>query len=355
MTNFWKKFLLCLLTSLALHNPLLQPEDYSIIFVHIGKKLPLYAEEALAQARLFNENSPIILLANKSAIESMEHPSLLQSASITAVSCESLKMSDAHKNFIKNSRLNENFREGFWRYTSERFLYLADLVAAYDLKNVFHLEYDNMLYADLSKYLPIFTEHYSSIAATFDNETRCVPGFLYFRDKKSLLDLANYFSLHARSGKNDMELIALYRKEKGKERIGNLPIIHLNYLLKNKILSSGKRKVKNKFDFSTHVEEFRAIFDAAAIGQYLGGIDPRNGHSKPGFINESCIFIASDLTFEWEMNEKGLYVPYATYRKERLPIVNLHIHSKNLKAFSSLIAQPKRLPLQRKEEMENLL
>ena len=80
---------------------------------------------------------------------------------------------------------------------------------------------------------------------------------------------------------------------------------------------------------------FLSIFDGAAIGQFLGGIDPKNGVSKPGFINESCLFNPSLIKFTWEVDDCDRRVPYASYGNSISRINNLHIHSKNLQKFTS--------------------
>ena len=44
----------------------------------------------------------------------------------------------------------------------------------------------------------------------------------------------------------------------------------------------------NSNDYVNHIDEFDSVFYAAAIGQYLGGIDTTNSHGKStvGFVNE---------------------------------------------------------------------
>jgi hypothetical protein len=76
------------------------------------------------------------------------------------------------------------------------------------------------------------------------------------------------------------------------------------------------------------------IFDAAAIGQYLGGIDPIHaGGATPGFINETCTIDYSKYTFHWKKNPKGLWIPNICVGGIYYPVLGLHIHSKNLKNF----------------------
>jgi hypothetical protein len=96
------------------------------------------------------------------------------------------------------------------------------------------------------------------------------------------------------------------------------------------------------------------VFDAAAIGQYLGGADSRSFRPLrrfwhrflkpktpilpslgPGFINESCLFDASLFSYLWGPDAQGRRVPYMVFEGQQIPIANLHIHSKDLARFAS--------------------
>lgn len=80
-------------------------------------------------------------------------------------------------------------------------------------------------------------------------------------------------------------------------------------------------------------DKFNYIFDAAAIGQYLGGVDPRNipGNTK-GFVNETCVINFDKYSFIWKF-ENNIIKPFIIIDNIKYPIFNLHIHSKNLKDF----------------------
>jgi hypothetical protein len=74
------------------------------------------------------------------------------------------------------------------------------------------------------------------------------------------------------------------------------------------------------------------LFDGAAIGQYLGGVDPRNNSSNSiGFVNEQCIFNVSNYKYIWKNNE-----PYMIINGSIVKINNLHIHCKDLKKFMKI-------------------
>ena len=182
-------------------------DDYSIVFVHIGSKIPSYAATAISQARLFNPDCKIIMLGNDSALNDFQfnHPNL----KYDPIACESLEMSPEHKQFLDTCSLDTEFWNGFWKYTSERFLYLYDLISQFNMQNVFHMEYDNMLYVDLKELLPCFQHYYKGIGATFDNDSRCIPGFIFIKDRIGMQKLAKCFSENA--GSNDMIVLSLFK------------------------------------------------------------------------------------------------------------------------------------------------
>jgi hypothetical protein len=124
-----------------------------------------------------------------------------------------------------------------------------------------------------SKVLPSFEPcgNYKGIGATFDNDNRCIPGFLYIRSKESMQLLANYFAKTASLGKYDMDILGMFKKENNSEVISHLPIIHFKYIEKYHVFGGQFHKLKNKYDFCSHIDKFNSIFDAAALGQYLGG------------------------------------------------------------------------------------
>ena len=75
--------------------------------------------------------------------------------------------------------------------------------------------------------------------------------------------------------------------------------------------------------------QFNMIFDAAAIGQYIGGIDPRNTtYDTIGFINETSVINYQHYTIEWVEKK-----PFLLINKNKVPIFNLHIHSKYLDKY----------------------
>ena len=79
------------------------------------------------------------------------------------------------------------------------------------------------------------------------------------------------------------------------------------------------------------------IFDANALGQYLGGVDPRNvrGRLTLGFVNETAVYRLSRYRYRLIPDEQGRRIPHLCDGEKSWPVANLHVHSKNLAAFRS--------------------
>lgn len=303
--------------------------EYSIVYIHIGDEVPPYADIALAQARLFNEQARIILLSSTKGLKRFQQ--LKTEIRIELCSYDNLPKTLIHQQYQQYCLETAPF----WRYTSERFLYLLDVIEAYSLENVFHLENDNMLYADLEPLLPHFQKYYPGIGATFDNDVRCIPGFVWISHCHAMQSLAKYFVTCAPNRLNDMQVIGKYWQAYAPEWINALPIILPEYSSFYPLKSLHNHTSTHPESYSNHYETFQTIFDAAAIGQFLGGLDPIHLNNQPGFINESCLFDPSLLQYEWRRDELGRSVPYIIFQNHACKIINLHIHSKQLHKFRS--------------------
>lgn len=304
----------------------------NIVYVYLSAQLPPYIHVALEQARLFNPNTDIYLIANQQAINLCQETTA--KSNIITIAAESLRPSKYHQLFERNSTLNTSMRDGFWKKATERFFYIHELMASRNLKSVVHVESDNMLYVDISEIQDALS-HYPGIGAVFDAHDRCIPSVVYFADEKAIAHLIGFIAANASKGYYDMQIIALYHNTFPKEYIDNLPLIMPEYLATHQLMNAASEKPRKPHKYLQNIDLFNSIFDGAAIGQYLGGIDPRNGESKPGFINETCVFNPSYLTFEWHKDAEGRNVPFALCNGAKYRINNLHIHSKFLENFRS--------------------
>ena len=145
-----------------------------------------------------------------------------------------------------------------------------------------------------------------------DHQNRAVLSFMFipsFEHLKPVIDNYNH-------QKNDMENLAIsYHK------FDNIDILPL--------LDSNDKQRGFLKTITTDYNLFGCIFDGAAIGQYLGGTDKEKGSE---FINETCVINYSKYLFKWK-KKNNLYRPYIIVNNKEIPIINLHIHSKQLQNF----------------------
>jgi len=267
-----------------------------IVFVCIGN-FQEYILDNIKNLQLFG-NTDITVLTNQ-----VFFPLLKNIDNIDLVPVEELD----DYGFIHNNRLDLDFRNGFWTYCSMRFFYLYSYLVKYNIKNCIHLENDVMGYINFDELLPYFNKN--KLYATFDSYDRVIPGILYIPNHTTLRPIIENYNFTM----NDMYNLARFDETV----IEPLPIIP----------TFGCEYAKLWKNF------LNCIYDAAAMGQYLGGIDKRNKEGDTrGFVNETCLVKYDNYKFYWK-KENQLFVPYLYINGEYIRIVNLHIHSKDLYRF----------------------
>lgn len=219
--------------------------------------------------------------------------------------------------FYQNSTLDKQFRDGFWTLTSLRFFYIYEFMRTYNISNVIHLENDVLIYYHCNTIIERFDKGY--IYLPFDTYSRNIASIMFIPTASVFKMVLDHYDFN----KNDMENFSNISISTG--LIRNLPIF----------VSSSNNTSSHEYRFVTsNFERFGGfIFDAAAIGQYLGGVDPRNiSGDSTGFINETCVIKYNTYSFDWDVIH-GIKRPFIIVDGNKIPIFNLHIHSKNLVRF----------------------
>ena len=304
-----------------------------IVFVHLGLEPIVYLENNLDTAAHFSPTSEIIVVVNAA------HPlrtTLAADPRYRIVCVEDLTRSVAHDTFMSTSRLDRAFRGGFWHFAVERLFVLDAVYNALDLAPGFHIESDNLIFFDADVMAGRLTPLYPGMAATFDADDRCVPAVLFINDASALTRLAEFMAdatinappkLH----QNDMRMLAAFRQVNARNVIDGLAIVPPDYP-RELCSMTGKRPADPDL-YSRHFDRVRSVFDAAALGQYMFGVEPRSliGHRDThGFINETCVFDPSVLDYVFLPGPRGRAQPYVRTASGLWPINNLHIHSKRI-------------------------
>jgi hypothetical protein len=228
------------------------------------------------------------------------------------------ELSDSYY-YNERTQLDNHFRGGFWALASARFFYLYEFMRSRDIENVVHLENDVIIYRNIDELNDAVDK--TKLYLPFDSFTRNIASIMFIPNHnvfKMVLDRYNF-------SKNDMENFSIIQSQTG--LIENFPIF------------ISDANCSPEYQFVTRgYNKFKIIFDAAAIGQYLGGVDPRNcAGDTTGFVNETCIIKYDQYRFIWNV-VNGIKCPFIVVESAdgthcSYPIFNLHIHSKALENF----------------------
>lgn len=309
----------------------------NLVYCHVNpdpkSTFPSYLYDSVYQALLIHNkykidefDFKIYIITNTHFVENINETirQFNLSGRLFVVPCEKLNMENEYLGLLPKEL--KEFRDGFWIHTTTRFLYISAFMERFGIDDVFHIESDVMIYENLNRIREKLQLHGmdTKIVAVQDAPSRAICSFVFIPTRECAREYANYITVRLKTGKflNDMELMGEYT---------------------------------NKFHFPDSPEHPLArqfgVYDACAIGQYLGGVDFRNIPSDQikspfvnptrGFINETAIFKAnravymqSKMNGNLEFNGKK----YITGLKEQShldEIICLHIHSKQLYLFSS--------------------
>lgn len=284
-----------------------------IVLVHTGNIFPVHLNDCIYQLKKFNFN--IHLIVNQSLINKVEYDDIIVAKAEDYYDDQFL--------MFKLSNHDTNFRDGFWLRTSSRFFLISNYSEANNLKSFFHIENDNLIFSELSETQSILDSKEFEMAIVIDSETRCIPSIVWFRNSSICQKLSNH--IFKNNSVNDMEnLFNFYSLNKN--IVTNLPIVP-SFIDKTELISSTGIRYSGKIDYSNFFTDMNCIFDGAALGQYISGIDTRdNPRDTRGFINETMVYDVSKFKFEW-LDGK----PFIINGDQRIKIVNLHIHSKDMK------------------------
>ena len=285
----------------------------NIVLVALGK-IPDYLDDCIYQIKKTQKKSKIFLLINKD--------SEYKNKNCKIIFVENLKKSKEHILFIKKSKLaKDSYRNFFWKHSIERLYFIDDFLNKKKLYNIFHIENDVLLFQNLRPVLSKIKNY--NFACIRDSVNRVIGSLIFIKNKKTSKKIVQISNRYL--NQNDMKILSHLDKEITNSL--NLPLgENLNFIKKSK-----NYKMIKKIPF---------IFDAAAIGQFIDGPHRKKIISKilpsiksifkikDGFINTETNLQISNWIIKWKNNK-----PYKEEGKKLIPIVNLHIHSKNLKKF----------------------
>lgn len=310
----------------------------SIILVHLGTDKPHYIRDCIRQIRLWNNPGEVdIYLVAFPELAEVFGP-MCEEYFATFVSTASLTSTKSHKQFLEDyTNYDSTFRTGYWRFVVERFYYMEETMRAFNLKSAIHLEYDVMLYMNLASLQEKFATHIPNMALAFDNDVQGYPSFIVINNIDALELLNGFICVNCNSGLSDMKLLSVFRWIYP-ALLESLPQISTAMFEANpnrKSLTDTAAKEPPSYLANKFSELGSVIFDSIAIGQYIGGVDPRNadGTCIVEYLNESAFYTIRELGLVWKRDDVGRW--YLETGEGGHRVVNMHVHSKMLSYFSS--------------------
>jgi hypothetical protein len=287
----------------------------------MGPMFPEHVNTCIGQIRKWNPHAHIVFIADE-----VHRDKVIE---CEFVPLDSVQCGVKRVTFQRRCILDSNFRGGFWKYSTERLFVLEDYLQQSGISECIHLENDNMIYFNAEQMLPTLRKEYTGLAAPYLGRGELTFGILYVKNTLALHDMNVFILGLSHTGDNEMRLGCRFFLM-NHEEADFLPTV------------SNECEIRDSdYPFATaHGEAFRGVWDAAAYGQYLGGIDERNGAGRQvGFVNETCAFRTDQFEFTWALSASGdgdgLKYPRAHRHGHSWPIYILHIHSKQLDDFVS--------------------
>jgi hypothetical protein len=277
----------------------------SLVYVWVGAKLPAWARLSLQLAKK-TSGLEVVLLCNRSIglVHGVARQYYIEDFYIQPqILLDSYKLARA------------DFRRGFLIKTTERFFILHQFLSKYSIHSIFHAELDNMVF-NISLLADKLNQIGYGLFCPRDAVNRGIASLIYINNPDSLKEFTDLALEKLEIDTNDMELLGECLKKS--KNYYSLPTEASVSLIED----------SQSLD---HVSEelTEGIFDAAAIGQFLFGIDPRNcnGLLYNGFENENKGCNLWKLRFSIDL-QHGRASISQNDGKNITNLYNIHVHSK---------------------------
>lgn len=291
---------------------------HRVTFVYLGQELPRYARASLHLAARTSGLYPE-LICSDSIADSIRVPD------VDVIPISGFYNPSDFRAASSRIAYPVDFRGGLWHHSVERLFVLAQFMAFTKRPRLFHAELDQLLFRCDMLVSELDKRQTRDLLVPFHAPDRAVASVLYCGDLEALHSLTEYATSIA-AFRNEMELIASWSKGHT-DSVRALPTLY--HLL------HGSEAVLPVGVSALDVQELGGVVDAAQLGQWVGGVDPRNvpfpkaPATKFVDAEEAGLLSAQDL--------KGLRFDLAADTGElnctspgsgMVRIYNLHLHSK---------------------------
>ena len=290
------------------------------IFVQLGG-IPGFAVKFMAQASHMNPQYRTVLVTDQRATRMPDGVEVVHVDQVVS-STEILQLTDA----LKASQYDPKWRKGYWLRVFMRFLILRNYSASLQGPiPVVHFECDVASYVTRPMLEESLASMRSPCAMPFIDEATACPGIVLAVSPQAMSALADVVieDILSGSGRSDMESLA---QAQGAGLLEAMPTKAENAwtsMMVQTLLGA---------ESARGAERAHVVFDAAAVGQYLFGIDPRNngGVLVPGYREPRGGMDPGEWS-SWSLATCADGITRVAFRDEgRLGVLaNLHVHAKS--------------------------
>jgi hypothetical protein len=225
----------------------------------------------------------------------------------------------------KNLGYSSDFRSGLWLRSLERLFVLEQYVRFIGRSTFYHAELDQLLFRNDLLLEGLDAVRPWGLCFPWHNSERAVASVFYGRGLEGLQSLLD-FARHSPGFRSEMHLLAEWAVHYP-ELVSALPT------LSSVVAPTSGPKVPRIPTLP--VEVLGGVVDAAQVGQWLGGVDPRNvpltqiprtkfvDPPEPGLLTRDDL---EDFTFTYDEQLRDLKCRSSNGTTTR--IYNLHLHSK---------------------------
>ena len=311
-----------------------------IIYVHLGDKSAPHLIDSMRQSRRMAGNADIYAILTRNTAMAVA----AADAGGAVVYADALSPTASHQRYMKSVRRRLGKKRGFWRFATERFFFIEELMIARGLTSALHLESDNLIFFDPADVEETLHSLYPGMAAPFWNDTMCIPGVVYVGDRNALAALTTYLASRVAAEQNsrvrwyrprflsrvrmgialhDMNMLAAFRREFGPEKLNGLPMVPPDYDVKND-------RVPHEYDYSYGFGELGMVFDGLAFGPAMAGLDPAHHTAVAGenLVREHSYVEGTAFGYERLNLKDHSLTPCLTYRGREIRLASLHNHAK---------------------------
>jgi len=228
---------------------------------------------------------------------------------------------------------SSSFRHGFWKYTFERLLALTEFHIQIGEGSILHIESDLLL-------MPNFPfkdfEQIETLAWMKVDKFRDTAALLYSPNKEESFWLSKTILSILATGEPVTDMTILRQiADSSPHKVSELPTFTKG-MESLRCENIGQTRVEISDIPKSTFPKF-GVFDPAAIGMWLTGIDPRNNYGTTiyfdtqGILRGGTYLDPSQFRYQFTGNEL-----LGIVGTEAIPIWCLHVHSKNLGLFSDV-------------------